>query len=49
MIRTALIRSLAQTHVRTRSSPRTQAGRGDSPPANEVAFPDAGPTAIYAR
>ena len=38
-IRAALIDSLAQTQVRTRSSPRTHAGKGASPPPKEVALP----------
>src|SRR5713226_5271260 len=43
MTRAALIRSLAQTHVRTRCCLRTHAGSGAKPPPNEVASPSPQP------
>jgi hypothetical protein len=39
-MRAALIGSLAQTQVLTRSSPRTHPGSGPEQPPNEVAFPN---------
>ena len=35
-MRTALMSSLAHTHVRTRFNPRTHTGNGAKPPANPV-------------
>src|SRR5207248_6501633 len=48
-MRTALMSSLAQTHVRTRLSRRAQAGSGPSPPANAVAWPKDRSIAARAR